>query len=153
MSHTNRDGSHIDIQSYSTSYQPTHRLADWNIFNHGPNAPQLSDSAGGYQLHASFMITRSGCGINANTRPFGVTTPAIPRGLPFGFAGYRVAGSPCPSIYLTPTNSDSSNLFTSSVLSKTALPSPCATAMGNCDPSISLRKTDLVPCDFVTTST
>src|SRR2546423_7497079 len=110
---------------------PTHFLADLKICNHGPNSPQLSDSEAGYQLHASFIITRSGCGINAKTRPLGVTTPAIPRGLPFGFVGYRSAGSPLPSIYLTPTNPFSSNLSTSSSFANTAFPSPCATAIGN----------------------
>ena len=32
--------------------------------------------------------TRSGCGMIAVTRPSGVVTAAMPRGEPFGFAGY-----------------------------------------------------------------
>ena len=69
---------HYDPKISITSNQPIHFLADLNICNQGPNSPQLSASEAGYQLQASFMMTRSGCGISAKTRPFGVITPAIP---------------------------------------------------------------------------
>ena len=53
-------------------YGPHHFLALWNIWNQGPTVPHSSFNSRGYQLFASSIVTRSGCGIMATTRPSGV---------------------------------------------------------------------------------
>ena len=51
------------------AYGPLHFLALWNIWNQGPTAPHSFFISRGYQLFVSSVVTRSGCGIIATTRP------------------------------------------------------------------------------------
>src|ERR1700679_2900560 len=69
-----------DFTRCSFSVYPHHCRALWNSWNHGPTPLHFLIIFEGYQLLLSTVTTRSGWGINASTRPFGVCTPVIPPG-------------------------------------------------------------------------
>ena len=117
---------------------PTHLRAFLNILIQGLS----SNHSSGCQELLTVLNTRSGCGIIIVTRPSVVVNDVIPSGEPFGLAGYVVVFSPRLSTYCIATVFDDNASATACSDVNSALPSPCDTAIGICEPSIPWNKID-----------